>query len=274
MRTRPGRRPISSPNRASKPSSSIERSPRNPDHASICGSRRTCCRRCRIPWPRTRAGLAASPGRPCRANSRVDVWHCEWTPYAEMLRGIVTSRRVVMAHNVESVIWQRYHENESNPLRRWYIGRQWRKFQRFERRVLGAVERTIAVSDMDAQRFREDFGVSARGRGRERRRYRCISSRKHAGASRDACCFSAASTGGRTSTACSLLLERVFPAVRAAEPSASLCLGRTQSAGGACGNRSRACLASSCMAVCRMCGPISPTVACSSCRCASAAARG
>ncbi|MGH7226893.1 MAG: hypothetical protein ACRELF_27075, partial [Gemmataceae bacterium] len=46
----------------------------------------------------------------------VDVWHCEWTPYAEALRGII-GRHVVVAHNVESVIWQRYHETESNPLR-------------------------------------------------------------------------------------------------------------------------------------------------------------
>src|SRR5262245_1756837 len=46
---------------------------------------------------------------------RVDVRHCEWTPYAEALRGIAASRRVVMAHNVESIIWQRYHETETNP---------------------------------------------------------------------------------------------------------------------------------------------------------------
>jgi sugar transferase (PEP-CTERM/EpsH1 system associated) len=154
---------------------------------------------------------------------RVDVWHCEWTPYAEALRGIAASRRVIMAHNVESIIWQRYHETETNPLRRWYIGRQWRKFQRFERRVLGEVERTIAVSDTDAQRLRDDFGVARvdvvengvdtayfqpQARRRDPRRL----------------LFLGSLDWRPNLDGVSLLLERVFPAVRAAEPSATLCL--------------------------------------------------
>jgi glycosyltransferase involved in cell wall biosynthesis len=92
------------------------------------------------------------------ATRPVDLWHCEWTPYAHALRA-VSGKRVVVAHNVESVIWQRYVETESNPLRRWYIGRQWRKFRRFERDALREADRTIAVSDVDAARFGEDFGV-------------------------------------------------------------------------------------------------------------------
>jgi polysaccharide biosynthesis protein PslH len=89
----------------------------------------------------------------------VDVWHCEWTPYAHALPDLSKGRRVVMAHNVESLIWQRYYETETHPLRRWYIGRQWHKFLRFEKKILGEVEQTIAVSDTDAQRFRDEFGV-------------------------------------------------------------------------------------------------------------------
>ncbi len=89
----------------------------------------------------------------------IDLWHCEWTPYAQSLRTL-PGRRVVMAHNVESVIWQRYYENETNPLKRWYIARQWRKFIRFERDVLQQAECTIAVSQLDADRFREEFGLS------------------------------------------------------------------------------------------------------------------
>jgi glycosyltransferase involved in cell wall biosynthesis len=154
---------------------------------------------------------------------RVNVWHCEWTPYAESLHGIATSRRVVMAHNVESIIWQRYYETETNPLRRWYIGRQWRKFQRFEQSVLGEVEQTIAVSDTDAQRLRADFGIERvsvvengvdtayfqpRARSRDPRRLMFLGS-----------------LDWRPNLdGVNLLLERVFPGVRAAEPAASLCL--------------------------------------------------
>jgi glycosyltransferase involved in cell wall biosynthesis len=88
----------------------------------------------------------------------IDLWHCEWTPYAHALRA-VAGRRVVMAHNVESIIWQRYHETETNPLKRWYIARQWKKFVRFERDVLRGADLTVAVSDLDADRFRDDLGV-------------------------------------------------------------------------------------------------------------------
>src|SRR5262245_48635901 len=63
----------------------------------------------------------ASPGlaravRDLVANQRVDLWHCEWTPYAEALRfglgaRLAAARWVVMAHNVESLIWRRYLES-------------------------------------------------------------------------------------------------------------------------------------------------------------------
>jgi glycosyltransferase involved in cell wall biosynthesis len=89
----------------------------------------------------------------------VDLWHVEWTPYAQALHGL-PGRRLVMAHNVESVIWQRYHETETNPLKRWYIGRQWRKYLRFEQETLQAADLTVAVSELDADRFRHDMSVS------------------------------------------------------------------------------------------------------------------
>ena len=93
------------------------------------------------------------------ARHHVDLWHCEWTPYAEPLRELAGARKLVMAHNVESLIWQRYFETEANPLKRWYIGRQWRKFRRFERRALAEADRAVAVSPEDAVLFRTDFGV-------------------------------------------------------------------------------------------------------------------
>src|SRR5262249_26214233 len=92
------------------------------------------------------------------AGGGVDLWHCEWTPYAAALRGLA-GPRLVVAHNVESVIWQRYAEAEPGALRRWYIRRQWLKCQRLEAAALGAVELTVAVSDVDADRLREGFGV-------------------------------------------------------------------------------------------------------------------
>src|SRR5262245_44101275 len=90
----------------------------------------------------------------------IDLWQCEWTPYAQALRGLKKHRKLVMAHNVESLIWQRYGETESNPLKRWYIRRQWRKYERFERRAFGEATRTVAVSPEDAALMRQQFGAA------------------------------------------------------------------------------------------------------------------
>jgi glycosyltransferase involved in cell wall biosynthesis len=66
---------------------------------------------------------------------------------------------VVHTQNVESAIWRRYFETEANPLRRWYIKKQWLKYLRFEREALARAHRTIAVTDLDAQVFRDTYGV-------------------------------------------------------------------------------------------------------------------
>jgi glycosyltransferase involved in cell wall biosynthesis len=94
------------------------------------------------------------------ATHQVDLWHCEWTPYGETLQSLAIGPWIVIAHNVESLIWQRYAENEPNTLKRWYIKRQWHKFERFERRMFSAAGRTIAVSEADAKLMRQRFGAA------------------------------------------------------------------------------------------------------------------
>src|SRR5205823_2299154 len=93
------------------------------------------------------------------AQRRPDLWQCEWTPYAEVVRRLPAARWLVVAHNVESLIWQRYFETELNPAKRWYIRQQWRKFERFERRTFAEAARTVAVSDDDAELARGRFGA-------------------------------------------------------------------------------------------------------------------
>jgi glycosyltransferase involved in cell wall biosynthesis len=90
----------------------------------------------------------------------VDLWHCEWTPYAEALESAEGGRRLIIAHNVESLIWRRYYETEPGRLRRWYIKRQWRKFERFERRALASADQAVAVSATDAALLAGQFGVT------------------------------------------------------------------------------------------------------------------
>jgi glycosyltransferase involved in cell wall biosynthesis len=161
------------------------------------------------------------------ASVPVDLWHCEWTPYAAGLRGL-DAPTLVMAHNVESQIWQRYFETEKNPLKCWYIRLQWRKFVRFERWAMSAAALAVAVSDEDAAQLRHDFGaqrvtvvengVDVRyfqpGSGMnaphplERNPYQIL--------------FLGSLDWRPNLDAVTLLLDRIFPAVRAQEPRARL----------------------------------------------------
>jgi glycosyltransferase involved in cell wall biosynthesis len=178
------------------------------------------------PWPysvathRSRA-LRRALGR-LAAGGGVDLWHCEWTPYAASLHGLA-GPRLVVAHNVESVIWQRYTETEPGALRRWYIRRQWHKWRRFEAAALGAVERTVAVSDVDAARLREEFGVQRIDvveNGVDTAYFRPQGVRREPGR----LLFLGSLDWRPNLDAVGQLLDRVFPAVRSREPSARLCL--------------------------------------------------
>lgn len=93
----------------------------------------------------------------------VDLWHCEWTPYAENLRAALGAkldqcRWLVMAHNVESLIWRRYVEHERHLAKRWYIEKQFKKFTRFERWAYSHATQTVAVSCADAELIQNDYG--------------------------------------------------------------------------------------------------------------------
>jgi glycosyltransferase involved in cell wall biosynthesis len=98
------------------------------------------------------------------AKNPVDVWHCEWTPYAQVMQDalgpkLAATPWAVMAHNVESLIWRRYTEAEPSRMKRWYVRRQWQKFERFERWAYSAATAAIAVSDADAGLIRERFAT-------------------------------------------------------------------------------------------------------------------
>lgn len=80
---------------------------------------------------------------------------CEWTPYSYYVRSIPQTRVLLSTHNIEADIWRRYFENESNIARRWYIGEQWRKVQRFEKECLNWVDAAIAVSNQDQEELRQ-----------------------------------------------------------------------------------------------------------------------
>lgn len=153
----------------------------------------------------------------------VDLWQAEWTPYIEVMNGLGGAPRVVMAHNVETLIWQRYHETEADPLRRWYIRGQWAKFERFERRAFAAADRVVAVSEEDAALVRERFGaprVDVVDNGIDRGYFESV---RPVGDPNQVL-FLGSFEWRPNLDAVGLLLDQIFPAVQAEVPAVRLCL--------------------------------------------------
>lgn len=154
---------------------------------------------------------------------RVDLWQFEWTPYAEALPWAPRFRKLINAHNVDSLIWERYYQAESNPARRWYIKHQWRKFQDYERHVFPQATRIMTVSEDDAVIVREQFGmprVDVVDNGIDKDYFAAAPSERQA----NRILFLGSLEWRPNQDAVSLLLETVFPAVRAEIPAARLCI--------------------------------------------------
>jgi glycosyltransferase involved in cell wall biosynthesis len=164
------------------------------------------------------------------ARHAVDLWQFEWTPFVWTLpqcrrwrSGLVgpAAPRVLMAPNVDTLIWQRYHETERHPLKRWYIRSQWRKFERMERRVFAEVDRVVVVSPEDAALVRTLFGVDrvdVVDNGIDRSYFEGV---RPAG-SPGTLLFLGSLDWRPNLDAVGLLLDRIFPAVRAEVPDARL----------------------------------------------------
>lgn len=184
------------------------------------------------PWPYSavthRSRRMAEAVHVYAANHAVDLWQVEWSSYVAALPPLSAKetrhdRRLLIAHNVDTLIWQRYYENEQNPLKRLYVRQQWRKFERFERRVFAAVDRVIAVSAEDAALLRRQFGVERADvveNGVDTAYFESV----QGGGKAHVILFLGSLDWRPNLDAVQLLLDVIFPAVRRVEPSARLCL--------------------------------------------------
>lgn len=151
-----------------------------------------------------------------------DLWQFEWAPYVELLDAHIPGPRLVIAHNVDTLIWRRYCENARGLLKRAFLKQQWRKFQRFERTAFQRADRVVAVSDADASLIRAEFGqhaVDVVDNGIDRDYFD-----ETPAARRDprSILFLGALDWRPNLDAVDLLLDRIFPRVRSAEPDARL----------------------------------------------------
>ena len=70
-------------------------------------------------------------------------------PMRQHFWGRTDLRWAMMAHDIQSFAWERYYRNETNPLKRWYVKKQWEKYRRYETRVFSEAPMTITVSEED-----------------------------------------------------------------------------------------------------------------------------
>lgn len=67
---------------------------------------------------------------------------------------------VLFQHNVEATIWERHMKVATNPVKRAYMGLQWRRMADWEGRECRRFDHVVAVSDADRDAMREAYGTT------------------------------------------------------------------------------------------------------------------
>lgn len=93
------------------------------------------------------------------ARHRYDALLCDFLHTAVPLLRLPARPKIVFEHNVEFQVRQRKWALETNPLRRWIFGTEWKRTRAAEARVCRLFDHVIAVSDEDKQTLQREFGV-------------------------------------------------------------------------------------------------------------------
>lgn len=152
----------------------------------------------------------------------IDLMQLEFAGHLYCHEGL-TCPLVIQAHNVESLIWKRYKETATDPLRRAYISTQHTKYLSFEKAAFHAADRIVAVSEADAELARKlyddppmavvDNGVDVVGFGELK-----------PDPSSNQVLFLGALDWRPNIDAVEQLLGEIFPALRARVPAATLAI--------------------------------------------------
>ena len=84
-----------------------------------------------------------------------DIIVCDFLSTAGAIPWDLPGPKVLFAHNVEAVIWQRHYEVARDPLWRAVSRHEWKRIQDAERKYLRKADHVIAVSEKDQAAFAE-----------------------------------------------------------------------------------------------------------------------
>jgi sugar transferase (PEP-CTERM/EpsH1 system associated) len=90
---------------------------------------------------------------------RVDLVVCDFLVPAVNVPAGLAVPAVLFQHNVEAVIWARRAQVATSFAARAYMREQWRRMRAFERRECRRFDHVIAVSEVDRDTFRDEYGV-------------------------------------------------------------------------------------------------------------------
>ena len=91
--------------------------------------------------------------------SGFDVLVCDFLAPAVNVPRDLDCATVLFQHNVEAMIWKRHHEVQTNPAKKTYLLRQWRKMFDFEARTCPRFDCVVAVSREDREMMQQQYGV-------------------------------------------------------------------------------------------------------------------
>ena len=87
-----------------------------------------------------------------------DLIICDFVQMARNCIGLAQIPKILFQHNVEAQIFARHARHDKGFLRRRLMASQYRKMYRFEGAAGRKFDTVVAVSQIDARRFREDYG--------------------------------------------------------------------------------------------------------------------
>jgi sugar transferase (PEP-CTERM/EpsH1 system associated) len=88
-----------------------------------------------------------------------DVVVCDFLAPSVNLPSEMSVPTVLFQHNVEAMIWERHYKNETGGLKKAYLYNQWKKMYNYERKACSRFEAVVAVSEIDRDLMRKEFGV-------------------------------------------------------------------------------------------------------------------